>query len=84
MLRSARDRFEKMISYDSENGLTGILYGKSSVRIIDRKTGIQLFQTSNRASNSYLWLVDIVEHFQEERQAMLSALNWDDDAPTNI
>lgn len=83
MLRSAKDRFQT-ITYESENGLLGVMYGKSSARIIDQKTGIEIFHTGRRAGNSYLWLVDLVEHYQEERQALLSALNWDDDAPTNL
>ena len=50
----------KRIQYTSENGYTGILYGKSSLMIFDRK-GHLSFHTGFRSINTYKELVKIVE-----------------------
>ena len=79
MLKSAKERFTTM-TYESDNGYTGIMFGRSSCRIVDQKTGREVFHTGNRPTDSYLWLVDIVDHFEEYRRTLLSGTPWYDEA----
>jgi hypothetical protein len=55
---------DNIIKYTSENGYTGILYGKSSFSIRD-KNGKEVFHTGSRAFNTYEELVDRVERHPE-------------------
>ena len=81
MLKSAKERFTTM-TYESDNGYTGIMYGRSSVRVIDQRTGKEVYTSGSRESDSYLWLVDLVDHFEEYRRAILSMAGWDEDDNT--
>ena len=77
MPKSGKDRFTT-ITYEGK-GYTGIMYGNSSCRIIDQKTGLEVFHTGRRGGDSYLWLVDIVDNFEEFRRTMLSGTGWYDE-----
>lgn len=50
------------IKYTSDNGYTGILYGKSSFAILD-KDGKTVFHTGSRTINTYDELVEKVNDF---------------------
>lgn len=51
-----------VIKYTSPNGYTGILYGKSSFKILDEQ-GHMVFHTGYRAINTEAGLVEQVESF---------------------
>lgn len=50
--------------YTSDNGYTGILYGKSSYAILD-KDGKEVLHTGSRAFNSHDELVKQVDEFPQ-------------------
>lgn len=49
-----------IVEYKSDNGYTGVLYGKSSM-IIYAPDGSESIHTGNRAINSYEELVEVVD-----------------------
>lgn len=53
-----------VIKYTSPNGYTGILYGKSSFKILDEQ-GHMVFHTGFRAINTKAGLIEQVESFPE-------------------
>lgn len=53
-----------VIKYTSPNGYTGILYGKSSFKILDEQ-GNMVFHTGFRAINTKAGLIEQVESFPE-------------------
>lgn len=53
-----------VIKYTSPNGYTGILYGKSSFKILDEQ-GNMVFHTGFRAINTEAGLIEQVESFPE-------------------
>ena len=53
-----------VIKYTSQNGYTGILYGKSSFKILDEQ-GNMVFHTGFRAINTEAGLIEQVESFPE-------------------
>lgn len=53
-----------VIKYTSPNGYTGILYGKSSFKILDEQ-GKMAFHTGSRAINTKSGLIEQVESFPE-------------------
>ena len=55
---------EDVIKYTSPNGYTGILYGKSSFKILDEQ-GKMVFHTGSRAINTEAGLIAQVESFPE-------------------
>lgn len=54
----------KRIKYTSENGYTGVLYGKSSFSVYD-KDGHEVFHTGFRNFNTYDDLKESVDTFPE-------------------
>ena len=54
----------KQSKYTSKNGYTGVMYGKSSLVILDRN-GKEVFHTGFRNSNTYEELVEQVDTFSE-------------------
>ena len=82
MLRSSKDRFTTIV-YEGER-YTGVMFGEKSLRIIDQLTGKEVFYTGSRGGDSYLWLVNVVDHFEEFRKACISAAGWDEDDGANI
>lgn len=82
MLRSSKDRFTTIV-YEGEK-YTGIMFGEKSLRIIDQRTGKEVLYTGSRGGDSYLWLVNLVDHFEEFRKACLAAADWDEDDGANI
>lgn len=78
MLKSGKDRFTLM-TYAGDR-YTGTMYGRSSCRIVDQRSGKEVFHTGNRPTDSYLWLVDIVDNFEEYRRTLLSGTPWYDEA----
>ncbi len=57
------------IKYTSDNGYTGVMYGKSSFAIFD-KNGKEVLHTGSRSFNTYKELVKQVDTYPEFR-AML-------------
>ena len=57
------------IKYTSDNGYTGVMYGKSSFAIFD-KNGKEVLHTGSRSFNTYEGLVKQVDTYPEIR-AML-------------
>lgn len=82
MLRSAKDRFTTII-YEGDR-YTGCMFGEKSLVITDQKTGRLVLSTDSRGGDSYLWLVNLIDHFEEFRQAILATANWDEDDGANI
>lgn len=60
------------------------MYGEKSLIITDQKTGRQVLHTDSRGGDSYLWLVNLVDHFEEFRRAILATADWDDDDGASI
>lgn len=54
----------EVIKYTSQNGYTGILYGKSSFKILDEQ-GKMVFHTGLRTINTEAGLIEQVESFPE-------------------
>lgn len=54
----------EIIEYESQNGYTGKLYGKSSFSIYD-KAKHEIFHTGSRAINTYEELKEQVDGFPE-------------------
>lgn len=54
----------KKIKYTSKNGYTGVMYGKSSLVILDRN-GKEVFHTGSRTCNTYEELIEQVDTFSE-------------------
>lgn len=54
----------KKIKYTSKNGYTGVMYGKSSLAILN-ENGEEVFHTGFRNFNTYEELVEQVETFPE-------------------
>lgn len=50
----------KKIKYTSKNGYTGVMYGKSSLVILDRN-GKEVFHTGFRNCNTYEELIELIE-----------------------
>lgn len=71
-----------IIKYTSDNGYTGILYGKSSYAIHD-KNGKVVFHTGFRNINTYEELVKQVDEYPEFLK-MLSKIDFDDDEDDDI
>ena len=61
------------IKYTSINGYTGVLYGVSSYKILD-KNGVEVFHTGKRSFNTLEALIEDVEAFPE----FLKILNFDE------
>jgi hypothetical protein len=59
----------KKIKYTSKNGYTGVMYGKSSLVILD-ENGKEVFHTGSRTCNTYEELVEQTDTYPEFR-AML-------------
>lgn len=59
----------KKIKYTSKNGYTGVMYGKSSLAILN-ENGKEVFHTGFRNFNTYEELVEQVDTYPEFR-AML-------------
>lgn len=59
----------KRSKYTSKNGYTGVMYGKSSLIILDRN-GKEVFHTEFRNCNTYEELIEQVDTYPELR-AML-------------
>ena len=66
----------KIISYTSDNGYTGRLYGKSSFSIYDR-SGHEVMHTGSRNFNTYEELKEHVDGYPKFR-AMLDGVDIDD------
>lgn len=54
----------KQLKYTSKNGYTGVMYGKSSLVILDRN-GKEVFHTGFRNCNTYEELIEQVDTFPE-------------------
>lgn len=54
----------KKIKYTSKNGYTGVMYGKSSLVILD-ENGKEVFHTGSRTCNTYEELIEQVDTFSE-------------------
>ena len=54
----------KKIKYTSKNGYTGVMYGNSSLVILD-ENGKEVFHTGSRNFNTYEELVEQVDTFSE-------------------
>ena len=54
----------KKIKYTSKNGYTGVMYGKSSLAILN-ENGKEVFHTGFRNFNTYEELVEQVDTFSE-------------------
>ena len=54
----------KKIKYTSKNGYTGVMYGNSSLVILD-ENGKEVFHTGSRTCNTYEELVEQVDTFSE-------------------
>ena len=65
------------IQYTSENGYTGILYGKSSLMIFDKDGKLSL-HTGFRSANTYEELVEIVEEHPQLLK-LIHSIPFDDD-----
>ena len=59
-----------MITYKSENGYTGMLYGESSMRIID-PYGKEVLHTGFRIIATEEELKEFVDDFPNKRKALL-------------
>ena len=59
-----------MISYVSTNGYKGIIYGKSSVKVIDH-TGKEVFNASNTSFRTIAELKEFVDDFPNQREGLL-------------
>ena len=57
------------MKYTSKNGYTGVMYGESSLVILD-ENGKEVFHTGSRTFNTYEKLVEQTDTYQELR-AML-------------
>lgn len=55
-----------MTRYTSPNGYTGILYGTSSLKILDHK-GNQVMYTNARNINTYFELKEFVDEYPKMR-----------------
>lgn len=64
---------EERIEYKSENGYSGSLYGKSSMRIYDRN-GMEVLHTGFRSVNTLEELKDIVDGMPEFIEVLRKAL----------
>ena len=69
---------EKRITYTSENGYTGILYGHSSLAIINQE-GREVMHTGSRNFHTYDELVDFVETFPEFYKMLMSVFENTDE-----
>ncbi len=54
----------KQSKYTSKNGYTGVMYGKSSLAILDRN-GKEVFHKEFRNCNTYEELIEQVDTFSE-------------------
>lgn len=54
----------KKIKYTSKNGYTGVMYGKSSLAILN-ENGKEVFHTGSRNCNTYEELIEQVDTFSE-------------------
>ncbi len=54
---------DETITYTSDNGYTGVLYGKKSFLV--KKDNMTVFHTGSRNINTYEELVEEVEKFPE-------------------
>ena len=52
------------IKYTSKNGYTGVMYGKSSLAILN-ENGKEVFHTGSRNCNTYEELIEQVDTFSE-------------------
>ena len=69
---------EKRITYTSDNGYTGILYGKRSYAVID-KDGREVMHTGSRNINTYEELKEHVDNFPEFYKMLMSVFEEEDD-----
>lgn len=74
---------ENIIKYTSDNGYTGMLYGKSSLAIYD-SNGIETMHTCHRSINTYEELVDMVEEHPMFMENLLKLNTTNIDAKTAI
>lgn len=58
-----------MTRYASPNGYTGILYGTSSLKILDHK-GNQVMNTNARNINTFFELKEFVDDFNNKRKSL--------------
>lgn len=54
------------MKYTSKNGYTGVMYGKSSLVILD-ENGKEVFHTGSRTCNTYEELIEQVDTYPELR-----------------
>ena len=60
----------KMISYVSSNGYKGIIYGESSIKVIDH-TGKEVFHAKNTSFRTIGKLKEFVDDFPNQREGLL-------------
>ena len=60
-----------MVSYVSTNGYKGILYGESSIKILDH-TGKEVFNASNTSYRTIGELKEFVDDFPNKREDLLA------------
>lgn len=58
-----------MISYVSPNGYKGIIYGESSVKVLDH-TGKQVFHAQNTSYRTIAELKEFVDDFPNTRESL--------------
>ena len=63
----------KQSKYTSKNGYTGVMYGNSSLVILD-ENGKEVFHTGSRTCNNYEELVEQVDTFSEFHNMILGWL----------
>lgn len=66
------------VKYTSDNGYTGVMYGKSSYAVFD-KDGIEVMHTGFRNFNTYDELVEHVEKYPKLMEMLRGADETRDD-----
>ncbi len=59
-----------MVSYVSPNGYKGMLYGESSIKILDY-AGKEVFHASNTSFKHFAELKEFVDDFPNKRESLL-------------
>lgn len=59
-----------MISYTSPNGYKGMLYGESSIKVVDH-IGKEVFHASHTSFKHYEELKEFVDDFPNKRESLL-------------